>query len=205
MRIVTAAACAALLLAPSAVLGQAARAAPSVDPAQVPAGAYKLDPRHASVVARLSHFGLSNYALLLRGVEGEIVYDPRTPLASKVTVNIDPTTVDTGIDTFDEEIESKFFEAGKHPKMTFTSRGLSAVVGNKGKLQGDLTWRGVTRPVTLDVTFNGVAGNMRGTPTMGFSAVGSIKRSDFGVAPQLPANVVGDVVTLQIEAEFNKA
>ena len=160
--------------------------------------------RHASVVARLSHFGLSNYALPLRGVEGEIVYDPRTPLASKVTVNIDPTTVDTGIDTFDEEIESKFFEAGKHPKMTFTSRGLSAVVGNKGKLQGDLTWRGVTRPVTLDVTFNGVAPNMRGAPTLGFSAVGSIKRSDFTVAPQLPANIVGDVVTLQIEAEFNK-
>lgn len=205
MRIAIAAAvAAAVLTAAPAALSQA-RAAPSTDPSQVPAGTYNLDKRHTSVIAKISHFGFSNYAMRFDSVEGSMTYDPKQPTVSKLTVRIDPRSISTGLPDFDTEIEDEFFNAGKHPQITFASRGVSAVAGNKGRLLGDLTFNGVTKPVALDVTFNGAATNMRGTPTMGFSATGVIKRSEFGVAPDLPTRVAADEVTLLIEAEFNKA
>jgi polyisoprenoid-binding protein YceI len=197
-------AAAALLAAAPAALSQG-RAAPSTDPAQVAAGTYTLDKRHTSVIAKVSHFGFSNYAMRFDSIEGSLDFNPKTPTASKLTIRIDPRSISTGLPDFDIEIEDKFFNAGKHPQITYVSQGVSAVAGNKGRLLGDLTFNGVTKPVTLDVTFNGAATNMRGTPTMGFSATGVFKRSDFNVAGQLPTNVVGDEVTLLIEAEFNKA
>jgi polyisoprenoid-binding protein YceI len=198
--VLAAAAAFSLAFAPAA-FGQARGL--STNPAQAPAGTYKLDTRHASLAAKISHFGFSNYTFLMRGLDGEIVFDPAQPTASRVSVTIDPKSVDTGLPDFDKEIgeDPRFF--GAQP-IRFVSRSLEQTGANTGRMTGDLTLRGVTRPVTLDVTFNGAAPNMRGTPTMGFSAVGAIKRSDFKVADHLPGAVLGDEVRIEIEAEFNK-
>lgn len=200
LRPALAAAAALSLLAAPTAFGQARNL--SKDPAAAPAGTYKLDARHASLAAKVSHFGFSDYTFLIRGLEGEFTYDPKAPTASKLTVKVDPKSVDTGLPNFDKEIgEDPRFFAGQ--PITFVSKSLTAAGDNKGKLVGDLTFRGVTKPVTLDVTFNGSANDMRGRPTMGFSATGVIKRSEFGFTHL--AGMVGDEVELQIEAEFNKA
>ena len=200
-RAVLLAAAVSLLTAPAA-LTQARGL--STNPADSPAGTYKLDPRHTTVAAQVSHFGLSNYTFLMRGVSGEIAFNPKQPTASAVRVAIDPKSVDTGLPDFDQKIgtDERFF-AGK--PITFVSRSLEQTAPTKGRLTGDLTLNGVTRPVTLDVTFNGGAPVMNGVPTLGFSATGAIKRSDFKVAGYLPPQVVGEEVRITIEAEFNKA
>jgi polyisoprenoid-binding protein YceI len=202
LRTVLAAAAALSLAAAPAAFSQARGL--STNPADAPAGAYNLDKRHASLAVKVRHFGFSNYTFLMRGLDGQITYDPRTPTASKVSVTVDPTSVDTGLPDFDKEIGSdpRFFAA---KPIRFVSRSLQQTGPAAGRLTGDLTLNGVTKPVTLDVTYNGGAPNMRGTPTLGFSAKGLVKRSDFNIATHLPGQALGDEVQIEIEAEFNKA
>ena len=199
LRTFIAAAAASLALASAA---SAQMAPPSTNPADSPAGVYKIDSRHASIAAQIRHVGFSNYTFLIRGLEGEVTLDPRNPTASKAAIKVDPMSVDTGLPDFDKEIGGKFF--GGTP-ISFTSRSLTATGPARGRLTGDLTLNGVTKPVTLDVTFNGGGPMIRSNkPTLGFSATGAVKRSDFNVAPQLPAAILGDEVQLEIEAEFNQ-
>lgn len=193
-------------LVASLSLSTAALAAPTTkDPAQVPAGEYVLDTRHASVSMNLSHMGgFSNYAMRFDKITGGFTYDPAKLAATKLTVTIDPKSIHTGLPTFDEEISGKFFQAEKFPTITFVSTDVKAAADGKGMVTGDLTFLGVTKPVTLDVTFYGVGPGMMGSGTrMGFSASGKIKRSDFGMtAPGVGA--AGDEVSLVAEVEFTK-
>lgn len=196
----TLAAAAALTLSFAPAAFSQAPAPASANPAAAPAGTYKLDPRHASLAAKVSHLGFSNYTMLLRGLDGELTYNPKRPTASKLNVRVDPRSVDTGLPDFDKEIgEDPRFFAGQ--PITFVSRSLQQTGQNRGRLTGDLTFRGVTKPVTLDVTMVGAGQHpMNKKPVMGFSATGSIKRSDFGFTHLSP--MIGDEVQLQIEAEF---
>lgn len=177
-----------------------ALAAPSLDPASAPAGHYVLDPRHASVIARVRHMGLSNYTLRFDHVAADFDYDPAHPEASKVSVTIDAHSLDTGDTGLNRQFAGEFLDADANPNITFTSTSLQRGEANHGTLGGDLTFRGVTKPVTLDVTYDGTEANLIGGRRMGFSATAVIKRSDFGSkAWQGP---VGDEVQLVIEAEF---
>jgi polyisoprenoid-binding protein YceI len=201
MRIAFAAATAAVLLAAApAALAQAG--GPSRNPADSPAGVYKLDKNHASIAAKIKHLGFSNYTFLIRGLEGELTLNPKNPTASKTAIRVDPAGISTGLPDFDKEIGGKFF--GGTP-ITFVSRTLTATGPSAGRLVGDLTLNGVTKPVTLNVVFNGGGPQFRSNrPTLGFSATGMVKRSDFNITPQMPAAVLGDEVELEIEAEFNQ-
>lgn len=202
LRTVLATAAVLSLVAAPAALGQARGLSTNV--ADAPAGTYALDKRHASVALKGRHFGFSNYTFLMRGLDGTVTLDPSNPLASKVSVTIDPKSVDTGLPDFDKEIgeDARFF--GGQP-IAFVSRSVERTGATTGRVTGDLTLRGVTKPVTLDVTFNGGAPNMAGKPTIGFSAKGRLKRSDFAVAGQLPPTVLSDEIEIEIEAEFNKS
>ncbi len=193
---------AAFIALAAAPLAVAQMAGPSTDPSTSPAGVYKLDTRHASLSAKIRHLGFSNYTFLIRGLDGEITFDPKAVTRSKAVIRIDPMSVDTGLPDFDKEIGTAFF--GGKP-ITFTSTSLAPSGPASGKLTGDLSLNGVTKPVTLDVTFNGGGPMFRSNkPTLGFSATGVVKRSDFNVAPQLPAAALGDDIALEIEAEFNQ-
>ena len=174
----------------------------SSDPAAAPAGTYHLDKKHASVTLKLSHMGLSYYTLRFDTINASYSYDPANPAASKVEVTIDPKSVDTDDTAFNSQIASEFLEAGKYPTISFVSTAVHPGAGGKGEVVGALTFHGVTRPVTLDVVFNGSGQGMMHEQRMGFSGVATVKRSDFGVTKYVP--LVGDDVTVLIEAEFTR-
>ncbi|WP_395670302.1 YceI family protein [Phenylobacterium sp.] len=178
-----------------------ALAAPvSADPAQTPAGRYILDAQHASLVMKVSHMGFSRYTMRFNQISGGFDYDPANWRATVVRVEIDAASVDTGSASFNRQV-AQMLDADKHPKILFVSRGFEEVEGLSAKLVGDLTFHGVTKPVSLDVTFNGAGPGMMGGGTrLGFSASGRIKRSDFGVTEY--SQWVGDDVALLIETEF---
>ena len=189
----------ALLLAASPALAQGRNFSP--DPAAAPAGTYTLDSRHSSVTARVSHFGFANYTLVFRGLDGTLVYDPKAPTRSRVSFTVDPKSVDSGIADFDRQLASDNW-LGRAPAR-FVSTGLKATGPRTGRLTGDLTLKGVTRPVAFDVTFNGGGPNLAGKPTIGFTAHGVIDRTEFGVIRM--AGPIGEQVRLVVEAEFNRS
>ena len=170
------------------------------DPAQAPAGEYVLDPHHASVTLKLAHMGLSHYTMHFTKKEGGYIYNPAHPDATKVSLTIDPNSIQTDDQAFNTEIAEKFLETGKYPTITFVSTGITRT-GDHGKMTGDLTFHGVTKPVTLNVDYRGFVA-MMGQQHMGFSAETTIKRSEFGAGAYVP--VVGDDVTVLIEVEFVK-
>lgn len=198
--ILVAAAALTLITAPTAM------AAPGVSSkavADMPAGTYGIDTTHASLVAKIGHMGFSNYALRFTKIDARFTFDPANPTAAKVSATIDPASIDTGSASFNEELKgAMWLNTAKFPTITFASTGLVMTGANTGKMTGDLTFRGVTKPVTLDVTWNGVGSGMMTETRTGFSATGAIKRTDFGFGTYVP--VISDKVDLQIEIEFTK-
>lgn len=173
----------------------------------VPSGTYVADKTHTNVLWSVSHFGLSNYIGRFNGIDAKLVLDSVEPAKSRLEVTIDPASVDTNYppapDDFNIEIASgKFFDTGKFPKITFVSKTIEITGSETGKVTGDLTFHGVTKPATLDVKLNGALNPhpMSNKPAVGFSATGTIKRSDFGVGAFV--GPVSDEVKLTIETEF---
>jgi polyisoprenoid-binding protein YceI len=198
---------AALLTAPAALAGPGPS---SVDPAKMPAGHYVIDKTHAALTAKVKHMGFSNYTLRFTKLDADYHYDPAQPSAAKLNVTVDPASIDTatGADAFGLKFNKElagdgWLEAAKYPTITFVSTAVDIGDGEHGKVTGDLTLHGVTKPVTLDVTFYGSGSGMIPLTTRaGFSATTTIKRSEFGVTKYIP--LVGDDVTLTVEAEFEK-
>lgn len=186
-------------------LASAALANPaSQDPAKVPAGDYALDKRHASLLVKVPHMGgFSKFTMRFDRIDGGFTYDPATWGATKVTITVDPTSINTGLPEFDKTIAGpSYFNSAKYPAITFVSTQAEGVDG-KGTVSGDLTFHGVTRPVVLDVTFNGVGPGMLGSGTrIGFSGTTHLKRSDFGVTTM--SQFAGDDLDLLFEVEFVK-
>lgn len=202
----------AVFLAAVLFLSPFAASAQVSPPGDMPAGSYTVDPTHASLTFKVNHFGLSNYTARFRHFDARIDFDPADVTKSKVTATIDTLSLQTDYPypekvDFNKEIGAgeKWLNGGKFPIITFTSTRLEKTGETTGKMHGDLTLLGMTRPVVLDVTFNGGYPKhpMSGQPIMGFSATGSLKRSDFGFTTFVPA--IGDEVTVIIEAEFPKA
>lgn len=194
-----------ILIAVLAVLlasGAAAADPTTRDPIKVPAGTFALDPRHASLVVKIPHLGFSHYTLRFNKLEGAFTYDPANWQATKVSITVDPRSIDTGDGLFSKTVAG-YFEPDKYPTIQFTSTALTQDAEGRGTLTGDLTLHGVTKPVTLDVTFNGYG---PGLPLMasrlGFSGSGKINRSEFGVTAARP--FAGDTVDLSFEVEFVK-
>ena len=174
----------------------------SHDTAKMPAGEYVLDKAHASLIARVSHMGFSRYAIRFNKLDASFTYDPATPAASKITVAVDPTGIDTGAPAFDKQLNGAgWFNSATFPTISFVSTEVKPGPDGKGTVTGSVTWLGVTRPVTLDVIWNGVgSGMLPGGTRTGFSATGHLKRGDFGNRSYFP--IVADDVDLEIEVEF---
>jgi len=191
----------------------ATQAAP---PADAPAGEYTMDLQHSSVNFRVSHMGLSRYTARFTKAEGKLAFDPANPAAQSVTATIDAGSLQTNYPEpqkldFDAQVEKEFLDTAKFPTITFKSTKVEPTGPRTAKVTGDLTLHGVTKPVTLEATFNGgyKAGSMDPMGArIGFSAHGTFKRSDFGIGYGIPAPGttlgVGDEVEVAIEAEFTK-
>jgi polyisoprenoid-binding protein YceI len=184
-------------------LAGAALAAPSTtDPAKVPAGSYVMDKKHASLTVKIVHMGFSHYTLRFDGLDGAFTYDPANWQATKATITVDPKSVDTHDNAFDKQIAG-YFEADKYPTIGFVSTSVQGGADGKGTITGDLTFHGVTKPVTLDVTFDGAGHGITPIGTrLGFSGSARIKRSDFGVSNML--QYASDDVDVIFEVEFEK-
>ena len=182
----------------------AAAAAP-VSVADLESGHYVLDPRHASLIARVAHMGVSLYTVRFDTIGGSFEYDPAHPERTHVEASVDPASLDVNAD-YSKQFAEDFLSANKFPKATFVSTSIQPGVGAQGTMTGDLTLMGVTKPVTFDVTLIGSGHEPLPLPlgrrAAGFEATTTIKRSDFGST--YLGNLVGDDVSLQIEAEFER-
>jgi polyisoprenoid-binding protein YceI len=172
--------------------------------APVPAkkGTYKIDPRHSQIIFEIQHMKLSNFFGRLGPVSGTLTFDPDAPQTSTLDAAVDMSTVDTHVPQLDKELVG-FFNAAKFPTASFKATGITRTGEDTGTVTGDLTLAGVTKPVTLNVTFKGA----RNPPIplqpyrIGFNATATIKRSDFDLTHSMWTGIVADDVTLMIEAE----
>lgn len=163
--------------------------------------AYEIDPGHTMVLASWSHFGFSNPTINFGEAKGTITYDKAKPAASKVEVTLPLTGLSALADEFYEHLTSAdWFDAAKHPTATFKSTAVQAVGEGKLKVTGNLTVKGVTKPVVLDVTLNKQGLQpMAKREAIGFDATTTLKRSDFGLGKYVPN--VSDEVKIRITTE----
>ena len=192
----------ALSLAASPAL--AAPGVSSHDLNKLPSGDYIVDKTHASLTAKVRQMGFSQYTLRFTKIDASFSYDPASPSAAKIAASVDPASIDTGSESFNKELGlgASWLNGTTFPKITFVSTEVSPSADGKGTVTGDLTFLGVTKPVVLNVTWNGVGNGMLPGTRTGFSATAHIKRTDFGNKTYVP--IVGDDVDLLIEVEFTK-
>lgn len=165
---------------------------------------YAIDHEHAWVMFRLSHLGFAQAIATFHNVTGEIHFDAQNPANSRVTASIDARTVNSGLPARDEWIRAEGqLNTAAHPAITFRSTAVTVTGENRGRMEGLLTIRGVERPVVLEVTFNRSGVNpINRMQTIGFSATGTIRRSEFGVSAFL--GPLGDEIAVTIEIEGNR-
>jgi polyisoprenoid-binding protein YceI len=168
-------------------------------------GTYDLDPSHTHVGFVARHLMVSKTRGSFPAVTGSIVI-AEDPLASHVDVSIETAGVETGDERRDAHLRSgDFFAVDEHPVMTYRSTAVSEAGPGHWTVEGYLTVRGVTRPVLLDVTFEGAVQDPWGGVRIGFAATGEIDREDFGLtwnqALEGGGFLVGKKVILEIEAE----
>lgn len=174
----------------------------------LPAGQYRLEKEHGSLLFRVKHLGLSWYTVRLASFDATLDFDPANPAASRITAIADVMSVRADHPTdkdWDARIGRDILKGSVFPQASFTSTHVEVTGPNAGRVTGDLTLMGVTRPITLDVAYNGgmdAAALYAGRAAVGFSARGALKRSDFGST--MYSQFVGDEVQLVIEAEFTR-
>jgi polyisoprenoid-binding protein YceI len=163
--------------------------------------AYQIDAQHSATVFSWSHFGFSTPSANFSDIQGTINVDNAKPANSSVNVNIPVSSINTNVKALDEHIQTAdFFDAAKYPNITFKSTKVQALGKNKYKITGDLTVKGVTKPVVLDAVLNKQAVHpMTKLQTVGFNATTSFNRSAFGIGGYVPN--VGDKVTVNITTE----
>jgi len=179
--------------------------------AEQPAGVYTLDPRHASVTWKIRHGGIGIFVARFDTIAGTLNFNAQNPAASTLTATIAAASVNTGVlnasneRAFDREIATQAFGSEANPEIKFVSRSIALTGPNTGTITGDLTLRGVTKPITLETSFEGGRFvQFRGKQILGFSARGAFNRKDFAAALSNPLadGFVSDLVELEINAEF---
>lgn len=174
------------------------------DEARVPLGSYALDAHHWSITFDVDHLKYSRFTMRFDRAQGTLDWKQGGMEASTVDVSIDASSVDTNVPLLDKLVKGPdMFDAANHPAIRFVSSGVVRTGNAESRLEGNLTIRGVTRPVTLDMKFNGYGVDpLTKEDKLGFSAQGHFSRSQFGLGTWYPA--VGDDVRVRIEAEFGR-
>jgi len=169
------------------------------------ADTYQIDTSHTYLGFEISHLGFSTTYGRFTDVSGTIDLDEENPEASSVKVTIVPASIYSGDEKRDEHLRgADFFNVEEFPEMSFKSTSIEQTGEETGKITGDLTMHGVTKPVTLDTSFTkkGDYPMQEGVKAVGFNATASLKRSDFGIDKYVP--MVGDEVTIIISLEAQR-
>jgi polyisoprenoid-binding protein YceI len=170
------------------------------------AGHYELDNAHTQIMFKVKHLGLTTVTGTFREFSGSFDLDPSNPASLKATATIKTASIDTGHDGRDDHLRSPdFFDAETYPEIRFVSTTVEQLGGNRLRLHGDLTMRGVTKSIALEGEFNGAAKGPGGEDRAGFTASGSINRKDFGVSWNRVLDtgglVVSEEVTIVLEVQ----
>jgi polyisoprenoid-binding protein YceI len=199
---------------------KAAEAAPGI---AAPAGEYKIDPNHASLVFRVPHMGLSNYTLRFAKLDATVTLDPTNIAASSVSGTVDPLSIRSDYPgdyrathgprgrnyrSWDEDLGTspEFLNGRQFPTITFRSTAIEPTGGDTARITGDLTLLGQTHPVTMDAKLTGSMAShpFGGGGAFGVSATGTFNRSQFGMTHLIEAGAAGDPVTFEFNGEFRQ-
>jgi polyisoprenoid-binding protein YceI len=174
-------------------------------PAMAQSTQWQLDPAHSSAQFAVKHMGISTVRGTFTKLSGTAQYDSASPKNDAVNVTIDTASVDTRVEMRDNDLRSDhFFDVQKYPTMTFKSTKVESPAPDKLQITGDLTIRGITKPVTLDVDGPSKPVNDgHGHLHVGVSATGSVDRTAFGMTGY--QGMVGNEIQLTIDAELVRA
>ena len=167
------------------------------------AGTWQIDPNHTAAQFAVRHLGVSTVRGAFTKVSGSATYDPSDPSKTSLEATIDANSVDTRVEMRDNDLRSpRFFDVQKYPTITFHSKQTKVAGPGKLLITGDLTIRGVTKEVVLDVDgpATPIKDPMGKGQRMGASATTKVNRQDFGVSA-LPG-VIGDDITITIDTEL---
>lgn len=170
---------------------------------------WQIDSAHSQLSFSARHMMISKVNGRFEEFDGSINFDENNPSASSVNVTINAASINTRVDQRDDHLRSAdFLDTANYPTLTFVSQRVDVTGDNSGKLIGDLTIRGVTKEVVLDVTYAGQAKSPWGTTSAGFSASTKINRKDWGLewnaALETGGVLVGDTINIDIELELVK-
>ena len=166
---------------------------------------YKIDPTHTATVFSWNHFGFSTPSANFSDIQGVIKVDNAKPANSSVEVTIPVSSVNTNVTALDKEFQEEgWFNAAKYPNITFKSTKVETKDKKHFKITGNLTVKGITKPVVLDAVLNKQGEHpMAKVPAIGFNATTSFDRSAFGIGNYVPN--VGDKITVNITTEAEAA
>ncbi len=171
---------------------------------QLPTGTWNIDPTHSRIGFSVRHLMIAKVRGSFKTFSGAVTV-PENPLEASLRVTIDPSSIDTGDENRDAHVRtSDFLDVEKYPNAEYVSTAVRPS-GDDYVVEGDLTFRGVTRPVELELEFNGVVTDPWGNTRAGFTATTEVNRRDFGVdfsaALEAGGVMVGDKVSLSIDVE----
>ena len=168
-----------------------------------PKGTYALDPQHTQILFEIKHMGISTFYGRFSNVSGNINFDPSATEKSTLNVQIDMRAIDTHVPELDKTLSKSVFQADTYPVASFIATKITRTGENTGLVVGNLTIANVSKPVSLNVTFNGGRGS--GEPMqpyrIGFDATATLRRSEFRLTQMIWSGFVSDDVQLVIEAE----
>ena len=168
---------------------------------------WKIDSRHSEITFKVRHLMISNVSGNFTQFNGSIEFDEQNPLAAHVSVEINPASINTREETRDGHLKSPdFFDVATYPTITFTSTSIVTTDSKHGRVTGDLTMRGVTKPIALDVEFIGLSKNpISKANNAAFTALTKINRKNWGLnwnaALETGGVVVSEEVTVSIDIE----
>lgn len=161
---------------------------------------YQVDPVHTSLVFRVKHMNTAFVYGMFRDIKGTVVVDEANPARSSINLEVNADSVFTANEQRDNHLRSPdFFNTRQFPTITFRSTSIRRVNANTVQVQGNLTMRGVTRPLTATVNLTGKGKNPQGRDIIGFETTFTIRRSEFGIRYGLPG--LGDEVRVMLSVE----
>jgi polyisoprenoid-binding protein YceI len=180
-------------LPPGVYMGEA-------DYKQATAGTYALDPDHASVIARVSHLGYSYSIFRFDRLSASLTWDPANTVGASLSAKVETASITSNVKDFAQELSgNKFLNSPAFPEATFVSSAFRQMSTRRGKVEGQFTLMGKTKPVTFDVELVGAGKGFADCPRIGVSARGTINPADFGLPP-----LFGDSIEIVVDVEFQK-